>query len=175
MNYMDEKEPEIIEDVPGQMNLKQMAERANSPEFKVQYLKQIEAEYNPDLRRDHRPTQDSRLRVRLYKVAGVADKDIAKSLGISLIKLKKVYAYELAMGLNDLNAMVVGKMIEKINLGESNMIMFYLRCRSNFTPSTQQTIEHKVSISRPKEEIEQELMELGIPNESLKKLLEDGN
>lgn len=170
---MQENESEIVDDGPNELvSIKDMAEMSQDPNFKMQFLRSIEEEYNPDLRKDHRPTEASRMRVRFYKIAGTDDKNIAKALGLSLIKFKKIYAYEIAMGVQDLNALVTGKLIEKINQGESAAIFFYLRCKAKFTPSTEQLVEHKISISRPKEDIESELLELGVPSESLKKLLE---
>jgi|SRR6187399_1012020 len=168
---MEEQDPEIVTEP---MSLKKMAQMSSDPAFKMQYFKQVTQDYDPDLRKEHRPTPDTRMRVRFYKIAGTGDKDIAAALGISLVKLKKVYAYELRLGTADFNSLVVGKMIEKINAGESAMIMFYLRCRAKFTPSTENFIEHKITVSRPKEDIEDELKQLGIPEESLKKLLEEG-
>lgn len=168
---MSEEESEVVQDPVG---LKKMAEMSADPDFKMQYFNQVSEEYDPNLRRDHRPTPNSRMRVRFYKIAGTSEKDIAAALGISLVKLKKIYAYELRLGTADFNSMVVGKMIEKINAGESAMIMFYLRCRAKFTPSTENFIEHKITVSRPKEDIEDELKQLGIPEESLKRLLEEG-
>jgi hypothetical protein len=156
----------------GKMSLEEMADASNDPKFKMQYFNQAAIEYTPDIKKIHRPTNETRMRVRFYKIAGTDEKDIAAAMGLSLPKLRTLYNYELKLGTADFNSLVVGKMIEKINAGESAMIMFYLRCRAKFTPSTENFVEHKIVISRPKEDIEDELKSLGISEENLKKLLE---
>jgi hypothetical protein len=119
------------------------------------------------------PTDEQRLRVRMSVVAGIKAPDIAKCMGIPIRQFNRWYKQDLQNARNDMNAMVVGKLVEKIREGDNACIIFYLKTRAGFTPKTQVEVEHRIRETRTREELEAELKQLGVSEEGLQKLLED--
>jgi len=119
------------------------------------------------------PTDEERLRVRMSVVAGIKIPDIAKCMGYTQKHLNRWFKQDLENAKNDMNAMVVGKLVEKIREGDNACIIFYLKTRAGFTPKTQIEVEHRIRETRTREELEQELKQLGVSDEGLQKLLED--
>jgi len=119
-------------------------------------------------------SRESRLKVRMLKIAGIPDNEVAKCMGISITSLEKYYKVDLDNGASECTAMVTGKLIEKIRNGDTTSIVFYLRTRGKWAPKNEFEITHNHTIRpRSRQEIEAELREIGVPLEKMNELLED--
>ncbi len=122
---------------------------------------------------DHVVTREKRLKVRLMKVAGVETALVAKCMGITSATLHKYYRQDLEIGAAEATALVTGKLMEKIRNGDTASIIFYLRTRGRWAPKNEIEITHSHTIRpRSKEEIESELLRIGVPPDRLAELTE---
>jgi len=121
----------------------------------------------------HEVTKEKRLKVRLMKVAGIDNEVLAKCMGITMATLTKYYKVDLAVGAAECTALVAGKLMEKIRNGDTTSIIFYLRTRGRWAPKNELEITHSHTIRpRSKEEIEAELIRIGVPRDKLIELTE---
>lgn len=121
----------------------------------------------------HQVTREKRLKVRLMKVAGIDNEVLAKCMGISQGVLHKYYKVDLEVGAAECTALVAGKLMEKIRSGDTVSIIFYLRTRGRWAPKNELEITHSHTIRpRSKEEIESELLRIGVPPDKLHELTE---
>jgi len=121
----------------------------------------------------HEVTREKRLKVRLMKVAGIDNEVLAKCMGVSQGVLHKYYKVDLEVGAAECTALVAGKLMEKIRSGDTASIIFYLRTRGKWAPKNELEITHSHTIRpRSKEEIESELLRIGVPPDKLHELTE---
>jgi hypothetical protein len=121
----------------------------------------------------HTVTRERRLKVRLMKVAGIDNEVLAKCMGISQGVLYKYYRSDLEVGAAECTALVAGKLMEKIRSGDTASIIFYLRTRGKWAPKNELEITHSHTIRpRSKDEIESELLRIGVPPDKLHELTE---
>jgi len=98
---------------------------------------------------------------------------LAKCMGITMATLTKYYKVDLAVGAAECTALVAGKLMEKIRNGDTTSIIFYLRTRGRWAPKNELEITHSHTIRpRSKEEIEAELIRIGVPRDKLIELTE---
>jgi len=147
----------------------------NSPDWQMQMIDQpLSMLTGTDNMGEHLPTPVSRCRVRMAVVAGINREDISKAMQVSEKTLNKHYKDELDGALADMNTLVTGKLVKQINEGNTTAMIFYLRTRARWTPKSEQIIEFRGTIQRTREEIENELRELGIPEDKFLELTNDG-
>lgn len=114
----------------------------------------------------HKPDEANREAVIAMRLADIPQKRIAKVLDINPQTLVKYYKRELEMAKDVADQLVLTKLMQGIKAGDPKLIQFYLKNKKNWNDKQEHIITHKVV--RPKEDIEEELLALGVSPEKLK-------
>lgn len=114
----------------------------------------------------HKPTMETRENVMALRIAGYSKAKIARILKIGPERLNKHYSHELELADGEIDRLVVSKLISGIKAGNPKLIEFYLKNKKGWSEKREHVIEHKVT--RTKEELEEELLALGVPEERLR-------
>jgi len=113
----------------------------------------------------HVPTVENQKLIAAYVIAGLTQTKICEMVGLSNNILKKYYQDVLDYARELLVSKAVTQIHKKVDEGNLDAIKFVLARQGGWTEKTEHSIE--VIPLRSVEEIEAELKELGVPEESL--------
>jgi hypothetical protein len=174
-----EKEISIVDEIPS--DLDGFSEAVNDPKVTGEFfdvtedsLPEVDLPLKSNSPRIVQVTKEKRLKVRMLKIAGISDADIAKCMNISVKALRKNFKTDIENGVSECTAMVAGKLMEKIQQGDSRSIIFYLSSRGGWSIKREIDVTHNHVVDpRNREEIIAELNAIGVPKEKMDELLEN--
>ena len=95
----------------------------------------------------HKPTAESRQKVREMIVAGVNQVDVAACIGIAYETYQRHYAEEIATAKPMIVSLVAGKLIEKALRGNVEAAKFYLNTQGKWTKQQEITLSEADQLS----------------------------
>ena len=112
----------------------------------------------------HRPTDDTRAKVRSLVIAGVAHDDICRVIGVAKATLYKHYRDDLDRALAETNANVASTLVQKALNGDTTAAIFFLKARAGWRDRVALTGDDGGAIKTeevsPREEIERRIARL---------------
>ena len=90
--------------------------------------------------RRHRPTPESKKKVKMLAAYGLVHEEIAYMIGCCVEALRKHYPKELKMGLSEVNAKVAERLFVKCMRDETDPIKFWLTHRAGLTHTVKNEI-----------------------------------
>lgn len=89
-------------------------------------------------------TDQERMLVKYMAVAGVPHERIAKSIKTTGETLRKHFRDELDLGIDQIKALAVGKLVENIKAGKTAEILFFLKTQCGWRETVE--VEHSGSV-----------------------------
>ena len=79
-----------------------------------------------------KPTDQDRARVQLMAAAGITQPNIALRMGMTDKTLREHFREELDFGVDEINTLAVGSLVQQIKKGNLGAICFWLKCRAGW-------------------------------------------